>query len=369
MVHLNQETRFNIVNAYKTLGSLKAVSRLLKVNVKTARHWVRRYKHDPDLSTVKGRGRKRVISSKVALDAVDMLLSNKFDNAKEVSQQLFNEGKIDGSKAPHPSTITRNAKSAAKAQGKPIKAVRGKPGKALAEKTKRQRLQFCKANIKKSWNKVMFTDRKRFMFKYPGTCVRKVGWVRVGQRRTAIISSHPQCVNVYAGVTRYGMTKIHIVSGTSGCTSRFKNQKGQPSKNITIAEYEHVVLDTLLPEGKRMFAANNTSNWQLQQDNDPSHPKGSDRALKEWRKKVPGSSVSILPKWPPHSPDLSPIENIWGYVQDQVDAAGCETFAQFKQCVKQKLQDVPQSYIKEMFKSMKKRMIECVQARGDRIAY
>ena len=42
-------------------------------------------------------------------------------------------------------------------------------------------------------------------------------------------------------------------------------------------------------------------------------------------------------EWPPHSPDLSPIENVWGIVQREVDAMGCKGFNEFELAVVQKL--------------------------------
>ena len=39
--------------------------------------------------------------------------------------------------------------------------------------------------------------------------------VRRGSTRQAATVNHPQCVNVYAGITKYGVTKLHVVAGSS----------------------------------------------------------------------------------------------------------------------------------------------------------
>ena len=49
----------------------------------------------------------------------------------------------------------------------------------------------------------------------------------------------------------------------------------------------------------------------FQQDNAPPH------RAKSTEKWMADNSISIL-HWPPCSPDLSPIENLWGYVSQKV---------------------------------------------------
>jgi hypothetical protein len=267
----------------------------------------------------------------------------------------------------HRVTVARHAKALAAASGKPIKAVRTKPKKQLTADTKAKRLAFCKANRDRNWRLVMFTDRKKFLFKHPGVKVHKVRWIRQGSQRTAHTVNHPMCLNIYAGVTKFGMTKAHAVAGTSKMASKFKNKKGQTSRNITSQEYQQVVLHTLLPEGRRIFSGQGISNWILQQDNDPTHKKAAASALQQWS--THKAAVTILPAWPPNSPDLSPIENIWGWAQQKVDAAGCKTFEEFKATVLKTLQSVPKQMITNLFASMKCRMSDCIAFEDDKTKY
>ena len=70
-----------------------------------------------------------------------------------------------------------------------------------------------------------------------GVAVKSCEWVRVGSQRTAPQVNHASCYNVYAGITRYGVTSMCTVAGTTKHTSCYTNKKGQPSKNITNHEY------------------------------------------------------------------------------------------------------------------------------------
>ena len=81
-----------------------------------------------------------------------------------------------------------------------------------------------------------------------------------------------------------------------------------------------------------------------------------------------GCSLRIL-VWPPNSPDLSPIENIWGIVDSRVRARGCSTFEEFKAAVLDELKSVSKSTLVKLSKSMKDRLEMVVKKGGDRISY
>jgi hypothetical protein len=269
------------------------------------------------------------------------------------------------------------------------------PSKQLTYSTMAKRVAFCNANLSRNWSQVMFTDRCKFYHHYPGksyhmsqaliegslhfqksygfvlvgVVVKSCEWVRVGSRRAAPKVNHASCYNVYAGITRYGVTSMCTVAGTTKHTSIYTNKKGQQSKNITSHEYYDVLTKHLLPEGRRLFSSVGVSRWLLQQDNDPSHKASSTRALQDWKEKAPGHVVELLPNWPPNSPDLSPIENVWGYVQREVNKAGCKTFPEFKTKVEQTFKNLSQRHLTRLFASMKDRINQCLALKGAKTRY
>ena len=52
--------------------------------------------------------------------------------------------------------------------------------------------------------------------------------------------------------------------------------------------------------------------WEFQQDSDPKH------TAKLVKKFLEDNQVNYIPRedWPPNSPDLNPVENIWSIVAD-----------------------------------------------------
>jgi hypothetical protein len=358
---LSKVERHDLVSAYKNIGCYAQVARKFNVDRRTVRRWVCRREETGALDVKAGAGRPSKLSVAAARKAGELLLSNKFDNCHQVAAELHNLGLV--ASVVHPTTVSRHAKAQAAADGAPVVAKSGKPDKALSLDNINKRLLFCKANKRTSWATVMITDRKKFRFSYPGTSVKRVQWLRRGERRVANRPNNPQVVNMYAGITKYGVTKAHIVTGTSAFKSSFLNKKGQPSRNITSAEYEVVLKRTLLPEGQRIFSANGHNSWTLQQDNDPTHKKAAHKALLEWNSGKKGK-VQLLQSWPPNSPDLSPIENAWAIVQAKVDAAGCKSFADFKETLSKEWNGLSHKHVKALMNSIPARLVACVDEGG-----
>lgn len=290
-----------------------------------------------------------------------MLLSNDYGGAKGVSRTLRLQ--CISHKLLHKTTIIRTAKSEAGRRGFKIRALTGKPKKMLSATTKLKRYKFCLDHRKRSWKNVMFTDRKKFAFAYPGTKVYPVTWAIHDQRREAPSVNHAAVVNVYAGVTRYGMTKLHVVAGTTGHKHSYKNKKGQGARNITAMEYEDVVLKTLLPEGCRLFKARGISSWVLQQDNDPTH-RSAAALVRDYNQKHQ-CNVSVMSGWPPSSPDLSLIENVWAYLQAKMDARGCKSFTEFKAALEIEAKSISVTYTSRLFAGMQKRIDACISTEGN----
>jgi hypothetical protein len=202
--------------------------------------------------------------------------------------------------------------------------------------------------------------------------VKRVQWVFKGEERTVCKPNKPSCVNMYAGITKYGVTKAHIVTGTTKSSSqnitKYKNLKGQDAKNITSAEYYDVVRQTLLPEGQRLMGRNGHRSWKLQQDNDPTHKKPSAKAVSEWNAGTQGK-VHLLDDWPPNSPDLSPIENAWSCIQARLDSAGCQNLDEFKATLVQEWENIDKKIIRNLMTSLPTRMKKCVDREGRKINY
>ena len=295
--------RWHIVNTFEQCWDLRKTAKLVRVTEKVASKWVERYKATRDVKEKPKSGRPQALSAKAKKRAYELLLEGQHSGAAGVAKQLYDEGLTP--RVAHRTTIVRGATSFGKEAWHPIRCVRGKPIKKLTYATKLKRLAFARANTKTRWDRVLFTDRKKFGFYHPGAKVRAVQWVVKGTQRQATEVNHPMTFNLYCGISKHGVTAHHQVSGTRKSKSTYKNNKGEPAKNITSSEYQDVVANTFLPHGTRMFTTQGLATWVLQQDNDPTHGVAA-KGIKKLNDKK-GSGVLLMANWPPNSPDLNPI--------------------------------------------------------------
>jgi hypothetical protein len=152
---------------------------------------------------------------------------------------------------------------------------------------------------------------------------------------------------------------------TSKHKTKFCSKKGSHARNITQQEYKQVLRQTLLPEGRRLFSSAGVATWTLQQDNDPAH-KAEIPVLEEWNMEK-GCSVQLLPNWPPNSPDLNLIENVWAYVQAKVNEKGCSSFEEFNHEVIWQRANVPQRLLGNLHQSMPKRIRMVIENDGGKL--
>ena len=374
-MHLTDKEKWGIIHEWERTQNIAAIARNPHMpSLKCIKRWVGVYQRTGTVSGKKSSGRPSRISAKAAKVVVELLQDHKeFGTARTVAMELHKRGLTQGAKPVSNITLLRAAKAQSIRDGDELQLAKGGLTKELTLATKQKRLDFAKANLSTNWACVLFSDRKKFAFRYPGTRATTHRWIKKSQGGKAgykcFQPNNPQRVNLYMGMCKWGVTKVHKVAGSKGYQSPFKNQKGQQARNITSAEYKHVLKKTLLPEGSRLFSQQGLSTFKFQQDNDPAHVRSAPAEVKAWNDKHPGKAITLLPNWPPNSPDLNPIENVWGIVQREVDAAGCSSFDQFEAMVTQKLQSFPQKTLEKLVNSMSKRIKLVIEANGDKIKY
>ena len=93
----------------------------------------------------------------------------------------------------HRSTVARHAKKQAEVDSRPIVSHMKKPSKMLTQATVGKRLAFCMQHQTDDFRNVVVTDRKRFMFTYPGTAVGQGHWTYKDVAYEVYQPNHPQC--------------------------------------------------------------------------------------------------------------------------------------------------------------------------------
>jgi transposase len=201
-----EATRLAILVAYQKHGTYKGTAAALSLTPKVVKKWIKRFQTSGSVAEAKKAGRKRALSTSASVKAHQLLLSNQYTGSDHVARELHKQGMTAAK--PHKTTVIRAAREVAKGEGTTIRALRGRPSKQLSPVTMQKRLAFAKANKKRDWGRVLFTDRKKFHFSWPGEKVHSVTWVCKGGKREAAGPNRPDCLNVYCGLSRCGVTNF-----------------------------------------------------------------------------------------------------------------------------------------------------------------
>ena len=87
---------------------------------------------------------------------------------------------------------------------------------------------------------------------------------------------------------------------------------------------------------------------------------------KEWIKK---NKVKEILDWPPNSPDLNPIENVWGIIKRELQKENISKRSILINRIKEIYENIPYKYIENIVESFVTRLQRCIDLEGDRTGY
>ena len=217
--------------------------------------------------------------------------------------------------------------------------VRKRPRRApvLTQRHKDARLAWCLQHKDWDWNGVVFSDEARFQSQ---ANIRKM-LVKVGNTPRHEMSKFAPSIMVWGGISSLGTTPLEIVVGT-----------------IDSDRYCHTLDNILMPSMKELYGCDIV----LQQDNATCH---TSMVTKEHIRTL---GVKLLP-WPAQSPDLNPIENVWGWMKNILGGYKFKDFNEFKEKVEEIWNGISHSYLKSLIDSMDARIDECIEANGGHTSY
>jgi len=120
-------------------------------------------------------------------------------------------------------------------------------------------------------------------------------------------------------------------------------------------DYQQVLQNILLPVATVIGGRG----WIFQQDNCRIH---TSRSTKNW---LDGKKVRLLP-WPAKSPDLNPIENLWGIVTRRVYCHGKQYSSkqELVQAIRNEWNSLPMDLLQSLITPMKTRIFKTIKANG-----
>jgi hypothetical protein len=327
---LGTEQRWAIVVLHKEGRDDAAIAQRIPCDVRSVRHWLAHYEQHGDVEEEPRAGRPRCTDEATDTALAFVSRVEPFATPRQLKRKLQLDCSVD--------TIDRRL-IAAGLHGRVARHVF-----QLTDEHKRKRLAFAHGYERFSeaeWCKVIFADVKGFEGKGSHGQV----WVRrpVGE----------------AANTEYSVAhKPHPVSVPAwGCFSaKGPGYMAMFEGSLDAAGLRDIFRDYLLPTVEEHFGEG--TEWWLLHDNDPG--RHHSQVLKTF---MHNNYIRPL-DFPPYSPDLNPIENVWREMDVRMASTQADSKGELEGVVAQTWASLTPEYCSGLARSMPKRIAQVIERKG-----
>jgi hypothetical protein len=206
----------------------------------------------------------------------------------------------------------------------------------LTEEHRRRRLEFSRAHLNDNWSRTIFSDETAMQLGSNSVLV----WTK---KSKVPVKERPKIrKKIMAWAAFSGTDRTPLVTFDEIMTSQV---------------YCEILDEFLLPLTHKLG-----SRFRFQHDNDPKH---TSRFTKQW---LAENGLQVL-EWPANSPDLNPIENLWGIVKTKVEKRNPKTLAEVEKFMEEEWDRVPQGTLVNLAASMKECLQQVISANGGHTSF
>ncbi len=189
------------------------------------------------------------------------------------------------------------------------------------------------------WSKVLFSDESKFCISFGNQGPRV--WRKSGEAQNpcCLKSSvkFPQSVMIWAAMSSAGVGPLCFLKST-----------------VNAAIYQEILEHFMLPSADKLYG---DADFIFQQDLAPAH---TAKGTKSW---FNDHGVTVL-DWPANSPDLNPIENLWGIVKRKTRATRPNNADDLKAAIKETWASIPPQQCHKLITSMPRRIEAVIKAKA-----
>lgn len=215
----------------------------------------------------------------------------------------------------------------------------------LNQERKQKRLDFSRQHMTwaEKWKRVVFSDEKKFNLDGPDGFNYYFHDLRKEENFLTKHHSREGGVMVWGAVSFYGSGDLSF-----------------PTGKMTAATYKGILEDAF-PRFNDTFGP---LPWIYQQDNAPIH---TANIIKTW---ISQQNVELLP-WPPYSPDLNIMENVWGWLSRKVYEGGrqFDNKESLIKAINEAWKEISLDYLKSLYDSISSRLYEVIFNKGSSTHY
>lgn len=333
---LSLEQRWSIVVLHRDGRSNSYIARKVPCNRDTVRDVLARYAATGSPGSGSRSGRPRETDE--ALDTAIAVTAHidKFTTPRQIVRKLD----LDIS----PRTADRRLQEA----GLFGRVARRK--RVFSDAEKRKRLTFAegyRAWTAADWEHVLFSDEKIFWGKgfHGQIWVRRPIGEALNPDYVAHTVPHPVKTNAWGCFCARGQGYLHLFTDT-----------------MDAALQKRILSDNLLPSARLHYTSDPPEPWWFLHDNDK---KFRSRLVQDF---IHNAGVSLI-DFPPYSPDLNPIENLWAVMERAVEKHAAETVDALQDVVADEWKKIDADLLRKLVHSMPARIEAVIAAEGNHTGY
>jgi len=330
--HLSVERRWAIILLHKIKRDDATIAKEVACDARSVRHWIGHYEQHGNVDDEPRSGRKRKTMAEQDAAIIGEAKRTKFTTPRRIKRKLG----MDVSSRTIDRRLIEVGLFGRVAQHK----------KKYTEEHKRKRLSFAEGYknwTAAKWMKVEFADEKIFWGEgfWGQVFVRRPKGEALNPEYCVDQDPHPEKVNVWGCFSGKGPGYCYIFN---------ENMDGNMLKGI---------LGTHLVESAELhFDVEHAEEWWFLQDNDPKH---KSNLVRKW---LFNNGIQCI-DFPPYSPDLNPIENLWADLARRVEEFQCDTMEELQDIVAEEWKNTDRDLLRTLARSMPERCQAVIDAKGD----
>lgn len=335
MMDVSLEKRDLVIEMYLCGNLQKDISTTLKISQSTVSRLIAKYKNGQSLNTKRpGRcGRKRTLTSRTTRLIVRQAITNPHFTSFQIQRAVGGDALRVSTR-----TIRRNLRR------HDVAAFRPRKSPALNKRQMMVRYRWALAHQNwsaENWSQVIFTD-ETYVDLSPSPKPVHFWRRRHSQCSLQHSTQHKPFLKrllIWGSICHSGVGSMTIIAGS-----------------MTTPIYISVLQDHVLPFSEHFEI--------FQHDNAPAH------TAKKTRSFLESNGIPVL-EWPPYSPDLNIMENVWAVLKLKLRNRKLESLTQLKEAVHDIWynDEVLQKTCKAVFQSVPRRIAACIRAKGEYTKY
>lgn len=313
--------------------SPKQAAPLIQTTPKTVRKWSAAYEDDGECEEAFREGRPMTLSEKQEDAIISYAIDHPMNSTPKRLKALLDL-------ACSPKTVRRTLDGA----GLFGRIARKLP--LLTDVAIEKRLRFARDYSRMDWNRVLWSDEMSIRLGPQGQhwVQRPIGEAFTREYSVAVVK-HPPKIHVWGCFSSQGVGRIHVFH-----------------ENLDGPMYKEILKKHLMASADMFWKS---GVWHFQQDNDPKH---TSKVVSEYlREKL--FIEDYLIEWPPYSPDLNPIENLWSDLKKRVETHHCKNVEELEEAVKKEWERTDKDYCKKLVDSMPTRISQVLEYNGGATKY